>query len=90
MSDRSSEKRSASNLEGMFYIVSIGAIVLGGVLWLTTIDNKATASVQGVFELQRKVDDDRKAFEEIRIRLTHIEDAVNAPEFRSAPKARKF
>jgi len=85
-----SEKRSPQSLEGVFYIVSIAAIVLGGILWLVAIDNKATASVQGVQEVQHKLEDDRKAFEEIRIRLTHIEDAVNAPEFRSAPKARKF
>lgn len=77
-----SEKRSASNLEGIFYLISIGAIVFGGLIWLTTIDNKATASVQGVNELKTKVDDDRKAFEEIRIRLTHIEDAVSSPHGR--------
>lgn len=56
--------------ETLFYWVSIFAVLAGGMIWLTTIDNKASAAFSSV-------DQNQKQFEEIRTRLTHIEDILS-------------
>ena len=63
--------------EEMFYALSIGTLLVGGILWLSSIDNKASASVAGLQSIQNKVDQDQRAFEEIRLHLAHIDDALN-------------
>lgn len=64
------------NPEKIFYWLSIAGILFGGMAWLTTIDNKASASADAVPRIEAKIDRNQKEFEEIRIRLTHIEDAI--------------
>jgi hypothetical protein len=64
------------SIEEWFYIITIASILFGGIAWLTNIDNKATAASEDLKDLKANIEQNRKQFEEIRTRLTHIEDAV--------------
>jgi hypothetical protein len=72
-----------NTLEELFYAISILAVIVGGILWLAAIDSKATATAKELDSISTTVERSQAQFEEIRIRLTHIEDAL-------APKSRKF
>lgn len=64
-------------IEEIFYFLTILTMLFGGVGWLMNIDNKATAANDDLKEMKSQVVESQKAFEEIRIRLTHIEDALS-------------
>lgn len=66
------------NYEKFFYFISTAAVIIGGVLWLGHIDWLASANSDDIKSLKGQEVDHVKQFEEIRIRLTHIEDAVGA------------
>lgn len=63
-------------LEKWFYIVTIagffGIIILVVQAW----GLQAQANATDITQLKQKVDRDQAQFEEIRLRLAHIEDAV--------------
>lgn len=67
--------------EQLFYWVSIGAVACGVLLWLMTIDSKASAGVQGVAEIRARTQEDQKQnqtqLEDIRARLIRIEDKLD-------------
>lgn len=77
-------KRYSIDGEQLFYWVSVLAALVAVVMYLVAIDNKATAAVTSsatnevqLSKVQATIDQDRKEFEEIRLRLAHIDDALN-------------
>lgn len=77
-------KRYSIDGEQLFYWVSVLAVLVAVVVYLVTIDNKATAAVTSsatneaqLSKVQATIDQDRKEFEEIRLHLAHIDDALN-------------
>lgn len=64
--------------EQLFYLVSCFSILVGGILWLTTMDFQAKANSQDIQVIKGKQDETAREFEEIRVRLAHIEDAVSS------------
>lgn len=66
------------DLEQPFYLISIVSVFLGGIFWLTEINFQAQANTDDIRQIKVKADETARAFEEIRTRLTHIEDAVGA------------
>jgi hypothetical protein len=66
------------DLETVFYAVSLIVFIVGGILWLGSMNSLATTNTSDIKDLKAQESDHTKQFEEIRIRLTHIEDAVGA------------
>ncbi len=64
--------------ENWFYIASIAAVFFGGVFWLTNLSFQGQASADDIKQIKTKAEETSREFEEIRTRLTHIEDAVGA------------
>jgi hypothetical protein len=64
--------------EKWFYIASILAVFFGGVFWLTNLSFQGQASADDIKQIKIKADETAKEFEEIKIELAHIEDAVGA------------
>ena len=71
-------KETGKAYENWFYITSILAVFFGGVFWLTSLSNQGQASADDIKQIKIKADETTREFEEIRIRLAHIEDAVGA------------
>lgn len=69
-------------LEQIFYGVSIVVILLGGILWLASMNSLAVANSSDIKDLKSQETDHTKQFEEIRTRLTRIEDAVGVKKMR--------
>jgi len=63
-------------LEQAFYTVSILGAFVGGIYWLADTNELAASTGRDVQILKAKEDEHTKQFEEIRIRLAHIEDAL--------------
>ena len=63
-------------LDKIFYLMCIATTFFGGVVWLANIDNKATASAAQLEKVQSRLERTQVQFEEIRTRLTHIEDML--------------
>ena len=64
--------------EKWFYLISIAAI-LSGCVWLSAVSSvTATANSKDIEDLKAQSKQDSKEFEEIRVHLAHIEDAVGA------------
>lgn len=68
----------AKGLEKWFYITSIATFFGIITVCLVTWGNKTEANSTDIMKLTEKQDKDAAQFEEIRVRLTHIEDAVGA------------
>ena len=66
--------------ENLFYGISILAVLVGGISWLNSMDSKAQANTDQINKMQNQLDLTVKQFEEIRTRLTHIEDMVKADQ----------
>jgi len=66
----------SKQLEKIFYGLTILTIVFGGVLWLSSMNSIAISNSEDIKDLKSQELTHSKEFEEIRIRLTHIEDAV--------------
>jgi hypothetical protein len=71
-------KEQRESLEQIFYAVSVLAVVFGGIVWLATINDLASANTADIKDLKSLDIDHTRQFEEIRTRLTRIEDAVGA------------
>lgn len=69
-------------LEQIFYGVSIVVIMFGGILWLSSMNSLAVSNSLDIKDLKSQETDHSKQFEEIRIRLTRIEDAVGVKKMR--------
>lgn len=58
--------------------LSLVLALTGAVSYVVNINSIAVTSASDIKDLRFKEEDHAKQFEEIRIRLTHIEDAVGA------------
>ena len=58
--------------------VSIGVVVIivGAMVWLTELHSETSENSSDIKDIKSMQQDTQKQFEEIRVRLTHIEDAV--------------
>lgn len=70
-------KKELGSAEQLFYWISIASLLAGGILWLTSIDNKASAAQSSVIEANQKLDKVQSQYQEIRERLIRIEDKLN-------------
>lgn len=62
--------------ERWFYWMSTLGVLLGGIFWLSNLNYQSQANTDDVKNLKMKAEMTGSQFEEIRIRLTHIEDSL--------------
>lgn len=64
------------DMEQFFYGLSILVIALSGIVWLAGMSSTSSSNAADIHDLKVREAEHSKEFEEIRTRLTHIEDAV--------------
>lgn len=67
-----------STLEDVFYTLSIFTAIVGAIFWLTTMYSQSQANTDDIKVIKTSQAGQASQFEEIRIRLVRIEDAVGA------------
>lgn len=68
------ENQVKREFEGYFYLISIVVVICAGTLWLAQINSLATTSAQDIKDLKSQTLQRNNEAEELRTRLTHMED----------------
>lgn len=69
-------KELKEDLEQVFYVISVLVVMIGGIIWLAALNFQTQSNADDLKQMKAKSEEVSKEFEEIRVRLTHIEDAV--------------
>lgn len=70
-------KQLRDDLEQGFYVVSVLVVMIGGIIWLAALNFQSQSNADDLKQMKVKSEEVSREFEEIRVRLTHIEDAIN-------------